>query len=362
MSRGGDPGLPPTTAAALRAYAERAAPELLEAACADAHAEVRRRLRDALVPMLLEQVAGSDPTRAAADLSAEPSAEPPAEPSTEPPAEPTAESTAEPAADPTEAGWYVFGVVREPHTAPQLPADVELVSHQGLTAMVQRVPLADFSQDIAAVEGPDDLAWLERYARQHDHVLNAALETAAVLPLRFGTVLGARDDVRTLLQRHGDAFAAWLDELADHAEYTVKAWVDETALDEHDDTGGSDPAATGTAYLQQRQAQRLRDEERRRSLATLVDEVHERLAAVVEAATTVPGRSDAPAPRPAHHGAYLVAASGGDALVAEIDALVSEHAHHGLQLDLAGPWPAHHFLPASWEDDAANGTPASSSA
>lgn len=245
-------------------------------------------------------------------------------------------------------GWYVFGVVRHPQRPAQVPADVEMVWHHRLAAMVQQVPLAEFSRDVAAVEGPDDLAWLEGYARRHDHVLNAAMATTGVLPLRFGTVVAHRVEVRTLLARHERAFAGWLDELGDRAEYTVKAWVDAAALNAQDDRTQSASATTGTAYLQQRQAQRQQAEQRRQSLAELVDEVHRRLGAVVEVATTVPGRSDAPAPRPAHHGAYLAAPSQRDALTAETDALASEYAHCGLQLDLTGPWPAHHFLPDSW--------------
>lgn len=249
---------------------------------------------------------------------------------------------------------YVFGVMRE--ASVPLPDDVETVRDGALIALMTEVSPADFPEDVSSLDSSEDLEWLERYARLHDRVLNAAVTDGAVLPLRFGTVVGDRTDVRTLLQRHADVFGAWLDELTGRAEHTVKLWADEAALtDETPVAGAAGPARSGTAYLQRRQAERAGQEQARHVRGALVSDVHDRLAAVVGAATTVPTRPDAPRPHPTHHGAYLATASQQRALAAEVEELAREHDGRGVRLELAGPWPAHHFLPESWEQAGGSG-------
>lgn len=246
-----------------------------------------------------------------------------------------------------ERACYVFGVMAQ--ASVPLPDGVETVSDGELTALVTEVSPADFPEDVSSLESPEDLEWLERYARLHDHVLNTAVTGGAVLPLRFGTVVGDRTDVRTLLERHADVFGRWLEELSGRTEHTVKLWADETALVDETQPNAGEPAASGTAYLRQRQAERAGQEQARRVRRALVDEVHDRLSAVVDAATTVPTRPGTPPPRPLHHGAYLVTASQRQTLAAEVEALARQHGEHDVDLELAGPWPAHHFLPESWE-------------
>lgn len=252
-----------------------------------------------------------------------------------------------------ERACYVFGVMRE--ASGQLPDGVETVGDGELTALVTEVSPADFPEDVSSLASPEDLRWLERYARLHDHVLNAAVTEGAVLPLRFGTVVGDRADVRTLLQRHAAAFGAWLDEVTGRAEHTVKVWADETTLGGETVPSTGEPARSGTAYLRQRQAERTDQERARHARRAFVEEVHGRLSAVVDAATTVPTRPDAPPPRPTHHGAYLATASQQQALAVEVEALAQEHGERDVHLELAGPWPAHHFLPESWEQTGESG-------
>lgn len=249
-----------------------------------------------------------------------------------------------------ERARWVFGVMRAPHPCGgPLPDDVDTVRENGLVALTREVSLADFPQDVAGLDSADDLERLERYARQHDHVLNTAVRAGAVLPLRFATVVSDHADVRTLLRRHAEVFAAWLDDLAGRAEYTVKAWLDDAALTGESVPDGEQPERPGTAYLRRRQAQRVREDEARRRRHALVEELHDRLAALAEEATTVPTRPETPSPRPSHHGAYLATEHQREALAAEVEALGREHHRRGVTLRLAGPWPAHHFVPDSWE-------------
>jgi hypothetical protein len=70
--------------------------------------------------------------------------------------------------------------------------------------------------------------------RAHASVLDALARSAAVLPMRFGGVLGDENAVVTeLLEPHHAAFADRLDRLDGHAQFTIKGrYVDEVALRE----------------------------------------------------------------------------------------------------------------------------------
>ena len=133
----------------------------------------------------------------------------------------------------TGRGFYVYGIVAEP--SPEVAKEVEdlpavanpegsltFVRHDGIAAVVSEVPV-----DVP-LGRPDDL---QAHARALDTLAAAG---TAVLPLRFGTVV---KDVRTvtdeLLAGGHDDFAAALERLAGHAQFTMKArYVQDAVLRE----------------------------------------------------------------------------------------------------------------------------------
>jgi hypothetical protein len=134
-----------------------------------------------------------------------------------------------PASQPTGSatGIFLYGVV---------PADVEPTADaKGVGDPPQPVSMVPYG-DIAALVSevsldqplgkPDDL-------RTYQQLLDGTATVAAVLPVRFGTVLADRDAVTELLTTHHDAFLAALGELEGLVEYAVRGrYHDQVVLSE----------------------------------------------------------------------------------------------------------------------------------
>src|SRR5213078_4441117 len=79
-----------------------------------------------------------------------------------------------------------------------------------LAAVVSRVPLAEFGAEPLR-DNPNDIAWLERVARDHQKVLEAALEASTIVPLRLCTIYESEAGGRRMLQDEGETLARALE-------------------------------------------------------------------------------------------------------------------------------------------------------
>lgn len=245
---------------------------------------------------------------------------------------------------PAGTAWYVFGVAANDPGLARLEG-VELVCHGGLAAMVREVPLEEYDEAVLP-ERLNDRVWLERNARAHEDVLQAAAAVTAVVPLRFGTIYRSSEQVERMLAERADELAATLARVSGHVELGVKVWADPGVLVRNAAArAGPTAAGTGAAYLQGR----LREQELSRELAArcaaLAEEAHGRLSAVaVEAVANRPqpreltGRAE----QMLLNGAYLVPAAD-ERLRAEVERLSAEHGELGIEYELTGPWPPHNF-------------------
>lgn len=120
---------------------------------------------------------------------------------------------------------YVYGIVPgDAEAAPGTPGvgdppgEVRLVRHRDLAAMV-----SDVSSD-KPLGRPEDLV-------AHEELLDAAVESVPVLPLRFGAVVTDDEAVsRELLTEHYEEFVDALKNLEGRAEYVVKGRYSEDAI------------------------------------------------------------------------------------------------------------------------------------
>jgi gas vesicle protein GvpL/GvpF len=256
---------------------------------------------------------------------------------------------------------WAYCVMRAGERLPDGAAGIEgaplaRVESGELAAIVSRVPLAEFGAEPLR-DNLNDIAWLERVARAHEAVLDAALAAGTVVPLRLCTIYESEAGVRRMLQDERDSLARALELLDGRQEWGIKLLVDPdklaTAARARGDESGrldeelADRTEAG-AYMQRRRFQR-RTREVADALATEVaDDVHSRLQAwATEAVTLPPQNRDL-----SHHegdmllnGAYLVAADRVDGLrelVAELERL---HQPLGARLELTGPWPPYNFVP-----------------
>jgi hypothetical protein len=301
----------------LARWAARRAPDLLARAEAEAVEELKRALLEAALP------------RAAARREPEP----------ERPA---------PAGD----GAWAYCVTR----APDPPAVrgvhgalVERVEENGLAALASRVPLAEFGEDPLR-RNLNDLEWLERVAREHEAVLERALDHGTIVPLRICTIFADEQGVARMLAEQRTALETALDVLDGRQEWGVKLLVDRAALEAEsgEDVPEEEPAGGGAAYMLQRRRERERREAADRLAAELAEEVHARLQDWASDAVLNPPQNRELS---GHEGdmllnaAYLVETAKVDRFQELVAALQEGHSEHGARLELTGPWPPYNFVP-----------------
>jgi len=328
---------------ALREMAAEAAPEVIEQARRRATARAQQLIEDLLVQELLS--AAAQPAAAAPAAAAQPQA----------PVSPVAEASAEDAGEaPTGELWWTYCVLREAD-AQRAAEDlegieshtlVEVVCDGELAALISPVPRAEYGDERLRAH-LEDLAWVERAARRHEDVLEAALAQATIVPLRLCTLFRDREGVRRLLREHCEALVQGLTRVDGCVEWGVKVFSDPRAP-----TGGDPPApegakGRGATYLLRRQHERALAEKAGEVRARCVEVIHQRVAALARACTANPPQ------RPEIHGreqsmllngAYLVERGRTPELQSVVQGLEEEWAPLGFAIELTGPWPPYNFV------------------
>lgn len=173
-----------------------------------------------------------------------------------------------------------------------------------------------------AVEASEAALW------RHEEVVEALMASAALLPMRFNTLLEDEAAVRALLAAGTERFRGGLEHVRGRVELGVRVLGPEAPPAPAD--------GSGTAFFGARLAERRRGDEA--------------IAAV--RAALAPHAADA---RRRHHvtrrlllnAAYLVARDRVEAFTGEVARLEAEH--DDLTLMTTGPWPPYSFVPATEE-------------
>jgi hypothetical protein len=232
----------------------------------------------------------------------------------------------------------------------------EFVRHGDLQAIVSHVPLDEFGQ-----AGLDDCAtdpnWVEEKVRAHDRVIKQAMAGGrAVIPCRFCTVLRGTDDVRRLLNVHGNGIRATLAELGRKQEWGVKVYARQPAEVAREvaeslvgaaEAGPASGHRVGTAYLQRRRHEDALRAEVERAARSRAAACHEELAALADEAVVLPRRSNGArraADEPVMNGAYLVPEARVEPFHAAVAELQERNAPLGLAFEVTGPWPPYNFV------------------
>jgi hypothetical protein len=162
---------------------------------------------------------------------------------------------------------------------------------------------------------------------RHENVVEALLEDRAVLPVRFGTVVRDEQELRELLRRRREAFAAALDLVRGRREIGVRVLWDPPEPE------GIDADASGSDYLLARLAVE-------RAAQARAENLH---AALCEQAVMAQHRV-LETPRLLLSGCYLVDQDGIPLFLAAADELASRSGD--VVMVCTGPWPAHSFGPS----------------
>ena len=261
------------------------------------------------------------------------------------------------------------GPTASPATGADVPDGIEGVdagtrssasSTAALAALVSRVPLAEFGEEPLR-RNLNDFAWLERVARAHEAVLEAALAHATVVPLRLCTIFADEAGARRMLDERRAALDARRSRRSTGAqEWSVKLLVDrERARGRGRGAPSREPSATRPGQRRRLPAAAPRGargsrEAADRLAAELAEDVHARLQ---ERASR---RRRAPAPEPralgprGRHAAQRRLPRRARRQVDGLRELVAEleerHRELGARLELSGPFPPYNFVPAPGSD------------
>lgn len=160
---------------------------------------------------------------------------------------------------------------------------------------------------------------------QHEAVVERLVAHAAVLPLRFGTMLRGVEELTAFLREHRDDLAEGLERVRGRVELGVRVLGEPPRQRPHGE-------GSGREYLLARREAHHRAEQ-------TAGEVHEPLAAVAhEARLRTPG-----APPTILAGAYLVDRGAVDTFRARVSALAA--ARQDVSVLCTGPWPPYSFVP-----------------
>ena len=271
-----------------------------------------------------------------------------------------------------EDGTYLYAITRQLD-----PAELRgvrgvdgerprLVEGSGLRAIVGTVDLARFRRPPDRGLGDvDDLRSVEAVLRAHHRVVQAVAGTAAVVPLRLGTVY--RDDgrVREVLDERRADFEQALSRVTGRTEWGVKVsatpeafagdpGVAGDARDPGDTAAEARPAPEagasdrpGTEYLRRRREDERSRQEGWDRAAAFAEEVHATLAGVaVESRRHSPQdpRLSGQAGWMLLNGAYLVDHGREAGLVAVVDRF--DDPDGGVRVELTGPWAPYSFTEA----------------
>jgi hypothetical protein len=225
---------------------------------------------------------------------------------------------------------------------------VRTVSADGLTAVVEDVDEREFGA-AALRRNLENLDWLDRTARAHHAVIEAAAERGSVVPMRLATVYSSERRVAGMLRQRAADLRSALSRITACSEWGVKAFAAEpdeaeaSAPQEQADQG-TEPAGPGAAYLQRRRAQLTAHRSSREQAMSSAQQIHAELERHSVSARLYPAQSPDLAGRQAKmvlNAAYLVTAERADEFAAAVADLTV--GHPSVRLALTGPWPAYSF-------------------
>ncbi|MGW7101842.1 GvpL/GvpF family gas vesicle protein [Streptomyces sp. NPDC054838] len=249
---------------------------------------------------------------------------------------------------------YVYTVLRSatPPSAPlaldpqaRLGHGLELVEHQGLTAVVEPVDAAHFDEEPLRAH-LEDLDWLADVARAHHDVVAHVGRQTTTVPLRLATLCRGRHGVRRMLDDAHRTIGEALERVKDAEEWGVKLYAQATPAAspaaDPDTTGAS--AASGRDYLRRRLATRRDQADRTGRARRTAEALHERLSHEASGAVLHPPQQQQLSQAPGQNvlnAAYLVRTARRQAFLDEVPA--ADDLPPGVRVEVTGPWVPYSF-------------------
>jgi len=245
------------------------------------------------------------------------------------------------------SGTYLYAVTR-PLAGSSLDGvrgiggePVRTVDAGEVACVVSTVGLDEFGEE-PLQRNLEDLAWLERVAREHDAVVQALADRTTVVPLRLGAVYVDDDSAAARVAQLRTAALATLDVLDGREEWGVKVYAVEPPV--QNGTAPADRPSSGLDYLRRRRGELERKAVDAQALARDADAVFEDLRTVAVLARRHrpqdPALSGVKQPM-LLNAAFLVGRDGRPEFHHAVDLLAQSRPDGAVVL--TGPWPPYSF-------------------
>ena len=246
---------------------------------------------------------------------------------------------------------WLYGVTHADQALPQaLPCALEAIPHRSFSAIVERVPRAEFTPEALEVR-MKSLEWIGATARRHQQVLSALLDAGPVIPARLCTLFSSRGAVEEALEAGRSRFSDSLDRLAGCREWGLKVYCDERRLAAELAVRASEaeidaPALSpGRAYVLAKQREARASEQASERVDQAVDEILDALEPVIAEAVERPlgARAKTDGATQALNLAVLLARGSEEAFQAVVEAEARRLGPEGFCFELSGPWAPYGF-------------------
>jgi hypothetical protein len=158
----------------------------------------------------------------------------------------------------SETVTYLYALARADSAAvaaPDVPgvadAPIRTLTQDDLGCFVSSVPATEFGAEALRTH-LEDLAWLERTAREHDRAVQACAQLTTVAPLRLATIFADDESVLRRLAALRSSALDVLSQLDGREEWGLKMYA---AVPVQDAAPADTQAPSGTAYLRRRQSE-----------------------------------------------------------------------------------------------------------
>jgi len=227
-------------------------------------------------------------------------------------------------------GIYLYGIVG---SSPDLSQEirglggepVRLLPRGKVAAVVSRSPLHPWPLD-------------EAHLTLHESVVEELMSSRPILPVRFNTLLRAKEAVIALLDERAQAFRSALERVEGKVEMGLRVLWEAPGKSEipvNRETWDGNP---GTEYLHRR----LREERRRAGIRGVGERVIREVQALFHSLAVESWLQRLPTDRLLFTGAYLVERDRVAAFREDVAKAQQEFSY--LRFLLTGPWPPYHFV------------------
>ncbi len=207
-----------------------------------------------------------------------------------------------------------------------------------------------------------DPAWIIPRAKRHVDMIQAAMATASVFPIPFGTIFSGESSFLSFYKRNSKQIASFLIQMKEIDEWSVKGIFFESTWREKQFAAKATAQAEllsslpeGARYLQQKRMKREVEQEQSSWLRSLLEKA---LCSLNEKAKEVVGRNlvrlqEEQQGKVVSNWAFLVNRTDRTAFLAEVEVLNSALLEKGVRFECTGPWPPFSFTPALEQGGAA---------